>query len=378
MVVALTALRVLSIVFGIYINFIALNSTIQTLVLPRAAPDPLTRVMFTGLRKIFELRMKIAETQNYKMRDRMMAFYGPVAMLMLPFMYLTCVLLGFAFIFWGLGVGTPWESFVMSGSSLLTLGTVQFGNVAVTSLMFLEAMIGLVLVALLIAYLPTMYSAFSVREQSVNRLEIPAGSPPSPATMLIRLHRIGRLEASLNDLWMEWEDWFTSLDESHTSLAPLVFFRSPKPDHSWVTAAGVVLDTAALANAAVDLPHNARADLCIRAGYVALRDIADFFQLEYDPKPDASDPISISQQEFDDLLEELETEGILIKDDREQAWKDFAGWRVNYDSVLLQIAELTMAPYAQWVSDRGVPKHVTKTSPDPQEAESSSSNGRPR
>ena len=34
--------------------------------------------------------------------------------------------------------------------------------------------------------------------------------------------------------------------------------------------------------------------------------------------------------------------------------RDFAGWRVNYDTVLLELAELTDAPYAMWSSDRGV------------------------
>jgi hypothetical protein len=36
--------------------------------------------------------------------------------------------------------------------------------------------------------------------------------------------------------------------------------------------------------------------------------------------------------------------------------RDYAGWRVNYDVPLLALAELTMAPYAQWISDRGLPR----------------------
>jgi hypothetical protein len=41
-----------------------------------------------------------------------------------------------------------------------------------------------------------------------------------------------------------------------------------------------------------------------------------------------------------------------LKADQEQAWRDFNGWRVNYDEVLLQLAAMTMAPYAPWSSDR--------------------------
>ena len=35
------------------------------------------------------------------------------------------------------------------------------------------------------------------------------------------------------------------------------------------------------------------------------------------------------------MIHKLEEAGLPIKADREQAWMDFAGWRVNYDRVLL-------------------------------------------
>jgi hypothetical protein len=38
--------------------------------------------------------------------------------------------------------------------------------------------------------------------------------------------------------------------------------------------------------------------------------------------------------------------------DRDAAWRGFVGWRVNYDTVLLALAALTMAPPAPWSSDR--------------------------
>ncbi len=46
--------------------------------------------------------------------------------------------------------------------------------------------------------------------------------------------------------------------------------------------------------------------------------------------------------------------GVRLKPDRDQAWHDFRGWRVNYDKVLLSLASLTMAPYAPWSSDRSL------------------------
>jgi len=44
--------------------------------------------------------------------------------------------------------------------------------------------------------------------------------------------------------------------------------------------------------------------------------------------------------------------GMPMVTDRDQAWLSFRGWRVNYDEVLLQLAQLTWAPYAPWSSDR--------------------------
>lgn len=124
----------------------------------------------------------------------------------------------------------------------------------------------------------------------------------------------------------------------------LVWFRSPQPDRSWVVAAGTVLDAASPWLAAVDHPPDPRAGLCIRAGYVALRRIADFFGIAHERHPGPHDPISIARTEFDEVVDRMAEAGIPIRRDRERAWRDFAGWRVNYDTVLLRLAELTLAP----------------------------------
>jgi hypothetical protein len=199
-----------------------------------------------------------------------------------------------------------------------------------------------------------MYGAFSRRESSVTLLEVRAGSPPSAVEMLTRAYRIRGLEA-LNSLWDEWEKWFAEIEESHTSLSALVFFRSVKPERSWVTASGTVLDAAALYVSTLDMPRNPQAELCIRAGYLALRYIADFFNIAYPSSVQRGDPISITREEFDEAYTQLQATGLPMRPDRDTCWLNYAGWRVNYDVVLLSLAELTMAPYAPWSSDRGLP-----------------------
>jgi hypothetical protein len=124
-----------------------------------------------------------------------------------------------------------------------------------------------------------------------------------------------------------------------------------------VTAAGTVLDGAALTLTALDRPFQAEAAIVIRAGYISLRRIADFFGVDYDPDPAPDDPIAISRAEFEEALDRLAADGVPLVVDRDRAWNDFAGWRVNYDTVLLALAEITMAPYAPWVSDRSTRTH---------------------
>lgn len=324
-------------------------SAVQTFVLPRSANDLLTFFIFSNLRRLFLLRL--TKVTTYQERDRIMAFYAPLGLLLLPPIWLMLVLLGYTAMFWALGMESWVKAVEASGSSLLTLGFVAVEGLPQYGLAFSEALIGLVLIALLIAYLPTMYAAFQRREQAVTMLEVRAGSPPTAWEMIERFNRIHGLER-LSEQWHEWERWFTDIQESHTSLAALVFFRSPKPEHSWVTAAGAVLDAAALFRSTVDIPADPQADLCIRSGYLALRHIADFFRMEYNRAPKPDDPITISRFEYDAIYDRLKANGVPLKADRDQAWRDFAGWRINYDTVLLGLAAITMAPYAPWSSDR--------------------------
>ncbi len=108
----------------------------------------------------------------------------------------------------------------------------------------------------------------------------------------------------------------------------------------------------------MDIPHDFQADLCLRAGYLALRNIADFFSVPYNPNPHTGDPISITRAEFDAAYDQLASQDLPVKFNRDQAWRDYAGWRVNYDQVLLALAELTMAPEAPWSSDRAGKRSV--------------------
>lgn len=349
-------LHILSFLAGIALVIFTVFSAVRMLVLPRSDNVWLTRQTFLFMQRLFRLRIRLLKAYDYGARDRLMAFFAPLTLLLMPVIWLTLITIGYTLMFWALGAGDGsfYHDLHLSGSSLLTLGFVQVDTLPEMLLAFSEAVFGLGMVALLLAYLPTMYSAFSRREKYVAMLAVRAGDPPDATTLILRLHRNMGFEY-LDAMWADWEEWFIELEESHTSLAPLIFFRSPQPERSWITAAGTVLDTFAIVDAALDRPRNIRGALAMRAGFVALRRIADFFDMAYDPDPTPGDPISVTQEEFFDVWDTLEADGVALKPSgREQAWHDFAGWRVNYDAVLVKLARMTMAPYAPWISDRSV------------------------
>ncbi len=352
--------RILAVLAGVALVVTVLGSALKTVVVPRAIVSRLTRRHFRTFRRVFDLLA--SPRRPWSTRDRIMALYAPVALVALPGTWVALVVAGFTAIDWGTGIQPLSEAFVTSGSSLLTLGFVRPPGLGRVVLSFVEAGIGLGLVSLMISYLPSIYGSFSRREALVAMLEVRAGLPPSPVELLQRYRRIGWLDNIDTDLFEPWEPWFADIEESHTSLPALVFFRSPQPQRNWLTAAGCVLDTAAIVASCVDREPTGKPDLIVRSGFLALRRIADYFGLEYDPDPAPTDPISVSRAEFDEMWEQLAEVGVPLLDDREQAWRDFAGWRVNYDRPLVALCELVMAPPGRWSSDRPVPPRSTRPS----------------
>jgi len=346
--------RVLLFIAGLLLTGATVMSAVRTVILPRSAQSPLTRFTFRGVRVLF--RIIGGRARSFGWRDRVWALFAPIGLLTLVAVWLTLITVAFTLMFWAVEQAGWARAYHVSGSSLLTLGFEGVSGVFLHTLSFIEAALGLALLALLITYLPSIYGAFARRETLVALLETRAGSPPSAVEMLLRFHRVG-MGDRLGEVWLEWERWFAEIEESHTTFPMLNSYRSPQADRHWVTAAGTVLDAAALTLSTGEEFGPPEAALALRSGYISMRRIADFFGIPYDPDPSRGDPISISRAEFDAVVAQLVEAGVQVRDDRDEGWLDFAGWRVNYDTVLLDLAELTMAPYAPWSSDRSTPRH---------------------
>ncbi|MFL7837627.1 MAG: hypothetical protein AB8I52_02440 [Candidatus Promineifilaceae bacterium] len=273
-------LQIILVVAGALLVVWTFMSAAKTFVVPRSERQALTVFLFAVSFRFFDFFAQRRET--YEEKDRIMALYAPLTLLMLVPFWLLLTAVGFALIYWAMGVRPLTEAYIISGSSLLTLGYAQFDNFFFHIASFSEAVIGLMLVAMLISYLPTMYSAFSRCETAVALLEVRAGWPPTAPELLWRLRGLDIDLAERKAFWRSWEQWFTEIDENHTTLAALVFFRSARPHLSWVNSAGVVLDGAAHSLSLLDDDEESTTKAVVpRAGFLALRRIADLFQISY-------------------------------------------------------------------------------------------------
>src|SRR5438270_7062359 len=83
-------LRVLAFLAGGALVAWTLLSAVRGVVLPRGESVLLSRLVFVPLRDLFRIRLRF--TSTWEQRDRIMALYGPIALLTLPFAWLVLVL----------------------------------------------------------------------------------------------------------------------------------------------------------------------------------------------------------------------------------------------------------------------------------------------
>jgi len=267
---------------------------------------------------------------------------------------------GYWLLLWPLVKGGLGEAFSAAGSSLFTLGYSEPAGAGAAAVVFAAASTGLVIIALQIAYLPTLYAAFNRRETEVALLNARAGTPSWGPELLARTNYalgsgISTLD-TLPELYSRWERWAADVAESHTAYLPLVRFRSPRPLSSWITALLAVLDSAALflalsPTAAPVVP----ARLCLRSGFLCFNQIARAMGIEVPDEADESDPvgrISLSYSDFLHAVGRMREVDFPIERDPAEAWPDFAGWRVNYERAAYAVAAAVDAVPALWSGPR--------------------------
>jgi hypothetical protein len=355
-------LQVLSVVFGTVLALAILGSALKTVVLPQEGLPRLAQGVFAVVH-----RLLVHRSRSRERAITLRSLYAPVALVSLPLVWMLSMVVAFIFVFWGTGSLTWQRAFEISGSSLTTLGFAEPSGTGRIWLAFIEATIGLGLVALLISYLPTIYGAYNGREKGIIRLRPISGAPPAVATLLQTLQRVGALDSL--EFWRNQSEWILDIEQTHTAFPILTYFPETHRDHSWVATIGTLLDAAALVvSSTVTQGDDSFEDIergpmmvlvygmpgfvrVARAASIPIGEpmgIAEVVGHFDEPAP----PIAVTRTEYDAVMAALAPLVTVAPDRTEAAWRRFAWIRSSYEPAVRSLAGLTFAFPAPWTTDR--------------------------
>jgi hypothetical protein len=346
-----------SFIAGFFLVFSALLDAFQTVILPRRATG---RFRLTRLFYVFTWTPWSAvasRINNTRKRETAFSFYGPLSLVFLIVAWATALVVGFSFMFYGLGspfsdtlginAGLRTDLYV-SGTTIFTLGLgdVVPRNAFTRELIILEAGIGLGFVAVVIGYFPVLYGAFSKREASISLLDARAGSPPT-AVELLRRHTFDGGDAALTLLLEEWERWAAELMESHISYPLLCYFRSQHTNQSWLSALTAILDACSLLIAGVQGHPARQAQLTFAMARHALVDLSQVFSQP--PAKDMQD--RLPPERFDILYKLLCSSGVSVCRDP-GSMERLSQMRGLYEGYAEALSRYLFMPLPPWVAER--------------------------
>ncbi len=342
---------------GVVLLLVTTRDIVGALVVPRGFNAWISGVAARLVRLTF--RTICRPIAKYEARDRILAWAGPTQLLVRLIVWVFLLVVGFSLVLLPATHDSFGHAFDEAGSSLFTLGYSPPTNGSSRVIDYLAAYSGLIVVALQIGYLPTIYSAFNRRESEVTLLVARAGSPAWGPELLLRTRYgipDGDVHQLLNDLFDRWERWSAELTESHVTYPTLIWLRSPRSWSHWLIAQLTIMDAAALhLSLAPSREPRLPARLCLRMGFTALNQIGTAMHLHIDEDPDPDRPISLTYDEFEQAVAQLELVGYPMEVTAEEAWPHFRGWRANYEAVAYAIAYTVDAPPALWSGPRQRP-----------------------
>src|SRR5579863_2544040 len=350
--------RVAAAVIGGLLVLTSMSSVIGTLIVSRQVSSRLTRWVDTVVDLTYQLVAR--HVTEYRRRDRMLATQAAAVLLAQLAAWLIVAYIGFALLLWPFAPHGVVSAFVDAGSSIFTLGFAVPNGAVPAVIVFLAAALGLVIITLQIAYLPTLYAAFNRRETEVALLNARGGFPSWGPELLARTHyALGSGVSTLDtmpDLYASWERWASDVAESHTTYLQLVRFRSPQALSSWVTSLLAVLDSAALflalsPKAAPEVP----ARLCLRSGWTCFNRVARAMGYDIPVEADPEAGIRLTYADFLDAVDRMREVKFPIERTPAEAWPDFVGWRVNYEQAAFAVASAVYAVPAKWSGPRRHP-----------------------
>lgn len=341
---------VIEYVLGLLVVIVTVVSVVFILVLPRQPQglEKLTVIVNKSVHYTFVALSRLAP--SYEGKDSILAPTAPVALIAQLLWWAASLVLGFA-----LMLMHTTHSFVhgltQALTALFTVGAVHVGGTQNTALDIAAGATWVVIVALQIAYLPSLYNSFSRREALVTMLESRAGSPAWGPELLAR-HQLVGINDALPQLYADWEQWAAEVTESHTTYPVLLLFRSPEPWLNWIVGLLAVLDAGAMQLALCPSTAPSQTRLCLRMGFTLFNRLAASLGYPVDPDPDPDGSITLSFEEFESAVDKLLQVGFPIERSAEEAWPHFKGWRINYELSAYRLADAFTAPLAPWSGTR--------------------------
>lgn len=343
-------MNIVAVLVGVLLVVSVLADLINTLVAPNTSTSRwwLTGILYRSSWKVVSFVGK--RLANGLLRERIYSLFAPISVLVMLVAWVAQQVIGFGLIWWGLrggieGVNGLLDSFYFSGVVYFTIGfgeVVPLGQVPRLGAL-VEAFSGLLTVALVIGYLPALYSAYSEREQKLLTLDDGSENRITPTNLVIAHSPDGNIR-DLDGFFEGWEAWMAQVLETHTTFPMLRLFRSQHEGQSWITALGLVADSALH----VEVTEDGQG----RSAYWALRRAARLMQMlaegadlsKYRERLDASYK---SRDAFDELYLNMASHGFEMIS-REEAWAHIQTLRRTYDAQLEWLIDTFEAPRGFW------------------------------
>ncbi|HLX35901.1 MAG TPA: hypothetical protein VKR30_11755 [Candidatus Limnocylindrales bacterium] len=368
------------IVIGLFLLTLTLWDVFETVVVPRPTPGYfrigryVVRSAWRGLRRL----MQPASAER---RDYVFGLFGPAIAIVLLATWIVFLLLAYGFVLYGVRdqIAPVPESFsttvYVAGSSLLTLGSADFvavGGVA-RAVVLVAGATGLMVVALVVTFLFSIYGSYQRRELEVIRLQATAGAPPSAVALLEAFQQLGFADR-LPAFFVVWQRWAAEVLDSHIAYPVLAWFRSSHDNLSWISALGAVLDAACLVLTTIrDLPRG-DAELVRRVGAHLVEDMSNLgFR--------AGVSTALDREGFELVCARLAAVGYQLEP-IDEAWPRFEAARSQYIERLEAMAAYWAVTATSWLgsmeelrsvvhlveesaarAEGGAPKHAKAATP---------------
>ncbi len=308
--------------------------------------------------------------RGHNHRERLLGFFAPVSVILLLSAWVVQQVVGFGLIWWGMGgvdgADSLFESIYFSGVVYFTLG---FGEIVPAASVprigaLLEAFSGVLTTALVIGYLPALYSAFSERERKLMTLDDGSEERITPVSLLLSRSPNAEVDEVIT-FFEGWEEWVASVIETHTTFSMLRMFRSKHPGQHWITAAGLIADAALQCQIIVGLEN--------RAPYWTLRRIITLFNeltdgvdlSEYRARLDENydiDSDAENNELFVSLHRQLTDHGFEVLP-LQEARVETLQLRRLYDAQMEYLIDVMQAPRGFWGHKIGLPISTRASSP---------------